>query len=168
MSALRKKFFITLSVFILSIGLLVGVFWYLLVGLFFPIADKFSTSQQNIANYERDSKYYRVVIAQDLEESNPYLKKIGGMFYTPSRENGFQIILFFEDAAKRNNVKESINQPPETVPQVDVQVSGGLNNILTFLREIESDAYLLTVTRFAIAPSGSGYAATISVTLNTQ
>ena len=168
MTSLSKKFYMTIGVFILITIVMGGAFFYLLFGLFFPLADRFFVIQKNLAIFERDSQYYRVVVVHDLEASSPYVSEIKKMFYTPSSKNSLSIILFFEESAKRNGVKVALSQAPD-IPQVDLQVSGSLENILKFLRELENDSYLLTVTHFGITPGGGDmYSAGLSIAFNTR
>ena len=165
--SLAVQFYITLTGVVLGLFVLIGSFSYLLLSEILPLAESFASTQRDIRVSESKVDYLKKVVEPGVERSTEDLETIKNMFYVPSGEHAYDIILFLEAASKSTGISTKILTPPSDISAiVSIQMSGHFENILKFLRTIENDSRLLRID--ALSFSGQGVDMSGSATFELQ
>ncbi len=166
LSSLHARFYLTLVGVVAGLLVLSGVFSYLLFSEIFPLAESYSSTQRAIHVSESKIDYLKKIVEPGVERSSSDLDTIKSMFYAPSAEHAYDIILFIESAGKSNNVTTKITTPPsDTTATVSVQIAGSFNDIVKFLRAVENDGRLLRVDSVSLAGSGNDLTGSLTFVL---
>lgn len=150
MSSIKKKFLLTLA-FAAALNIfLLGIFFWLQVFYISPYATELLETQQYIDNIDQDVQNYKRVVAPRLAAERKYIEEVRSLFY---QDDPLDLIVYFQDAMKRNSLVEQSIAPPSGQGEklVTIGVSGDYADILHFLREIESGKFLLSINSLSLA-----------------
>ncbi|MEK7576651.1 MAG: hypothetical protein AAB482_03065 [Patescibacteria group bacterium] len=161
---MRERFFKTLAVVVLFVGVIFGNYFYIWRYHVVSLADRFSNAKRNIQELNEENDMYRKNIEPSLLHSAEDIKTARGLFFKPDPLLDF--IYIVETLAKRNNLVHAIAAVPTAdTTSSQISVTGSYQNIIRFLREIENDALLIRVQSVALQGSGKEMTANILIKL---
>ncbi len=166
MSDFRKHFFITLGGVVIVLAIFFSTFLYFLFGIIVPLSAEFRVVQENIKIAEDRIKDFNGRVAPALARGEHNMTKIEKSFFAYSPDTAKEFIVFLETAAERNNLTYEIGSLPQaTSPAISMALSGGFNDTITFLREMENSPIFLAIDGVTLRAVGDKISLSIQMQL---
>lgn len=166
MSAIRRKFFITLAVFVITVSVFVEGFIYLFQNLIMPLAADYFITRGNIAVAEDQMRFSDKVVDVDLEKYKDDLERARKLYFTFTSDGIRTLQNLVRDLAPRNGVLAKIPSLPTKKPAVvSLQLTGTYPRIAEYIRELEAGPLLLTIDSMAITAQENNTSAIVQFTL---
>ncbi|KKU52373.1 MAG: hypothetical protein UX74_C0012G0006 [Parcubacteria group bacterium GW2011_GWA2_47_10b] len=166
MNILSKKFFLTLVALIAIQAFFITAFIYFLQYSILPLSNDLLSVLREIKIAGNSKNYFINIVKKDIEDDKQEIEAIKNHFFDYRGRAAKQFIIFLEDAAKRNNLSQTIGTLlADNPPMTTISVSGSFSNVMTFLKQMENERILLKVESVSMQASAGKVDATIKVTM---